>query len=403
MLMDESENGDVQGQVDLGDAAEGAQVRAQQRPQAFGGVDVSATAGVFAGAVVDHLVLETCFPQEMVDVVGVGVDRGAALQASQQPGAEGLLLQVLADTHPQLAVALNNGYHWQFVAFPVAASPFLQASSACCTVGFDPARTAFPTADDVQFVDFVLPVQGGGLLSQPFPDGHLNQAHPTRPGARSCAQVVGQSQSRRTPQDLIQAQQPMGGAQMRTGKGRASGVAEGDATPRLTAAGQTAIAPQPPPVGCGHLLHLGAATMRAAQSSGPTHLAKERRALLAVQQFDGAGRPACGRLDAWLYRLQRYVPWRRPNQPPSPAATAHALLWSRAQGQTSDLVLQPDAQLLGGLHGPPIAGSSYLPYRRHQCYDAGTAAQHSGTSFTLRLMPYLDAAFVLLSSRYSKW
>ena len=149
MLMNKSENGDIQRQIDLGDATEGTQIRAQQGPQAFGGVDVHATTGILASAVIDGAVAETGIGQEVVDTVRVGVDGSAVLQARQQPGAKSLLLQIAADTDAQLTLALHDsGYGW-FVPFPTAASPLLQATSACGTVGGDATRTALPTTDDV--------------------------------------------------------------------------------------------------------------------------------------------------------------------------------------------------------------------------------------------------------------
>jgi hypothetical protein len=83
-VVHELEEAEVQGQLVLRDAAVRAQPGAQQRPEAFHGVDVHLAeavpvlvAGVFTAGVTDRLVPVAPGRQARVDVVFVGVDEGA--------------------------------------------------------------------------------------------------------------------------------------------------------------------------------------------------------------------------------------------------------------------------------------------------------------------------------------
>src|SRR5262249_48705065 len=137
-VVDELEEGEVERQRLLGDAAVGAEPTPQERPEAFQRVDVDLAeavavlvAGVFALPMADRLMSISPFFQPVVDVVFVGVDERPRGDRRFDQRADRRLLAVLQHPDHDPAAALEHAEDRRLLLLerPSARSP-LQASAA---------------------------------------------------------------------------------------------------------------------------------------------------------------------------------------------------------------------------------------------------------------------------------
>jgi hypothetical protein len=127
--VDELKEAEIDGQLLLRDAAMWAQPGAQQRPEAFQGVDVDLAepiaiiiAGILAGAVADGLVAIAPGVQAGIDVVLIGVDqRAAADRPLDDRPDRGLLGSMWSTTSPPRWIRIGG---FSFSRVPRPRSPF---------------------------------------------------------------------------------------------------------------------------------------------------------------------------------------------------------------------------------------------------------------------------------------
>src|SRR4051812_8388694 len=114
-VVDELEEAEIEGQLLLRDAAVGAQPGAEQRPEAFQGIDVDLAeavaiviAGVLAPAMADRLVAVAPVFQAGIDVVFVGIDQSAWTDRLCDDRLDGRLLNVGQHPENDFATALDQ-------------------------------------------------------------------------------------------------------------------------------------------------------------------------------------------------------------------------------------------------------------------------------------------------------
>ena len=119
--MHELKETQVERQFLLRNAAMGPQPGAQQRPEAFGGVDVDlmeaiaiVVAGIFASAVAHGVMVETLFRQSVVNVVFVGVHPSSGRDALRDQRPDRHLLDVLQHPDHDRPAALDHAEDRRF-------------------------------------------------------------------------------------------------------------------------------------------------------------------------------------------------------------------------------------------------------------------------------------------------
>src|SRR5688500_4581928 len=113
--MHELEEGKIVGQLLLRDAPVRPQPRAQQRPDAFHGVDVDFAeaitiliTGIFTPTMVNRLMTEAPLRQSAIDRVLVGVDQAAEGDAAQDQRLDRCLPNIVQQMQDHGAAALNH-------------------------------------------------------------------------------------------------------------------------------------------------------------------------------------------------------------------------------------------------------------------------------------------------------
>lgn len=157
----EFELGDVEGQVDFGNTAVGANHLPQPGPGAFHGIAMDfayaipiQVEGIFTGPVIDDPVLIALTGEEMIDAVAIGVDTSAPLHHLLHDGADGRSLHIAQDEQSCLTASAQQSKDGQAVTVPRAtASPF-ESSLARFAFQFQAASVALQSCGDVDLVQF---------------------------------------------------------------------------------------------------------------------------------------------------------------------------------------------------------------------------------------------------------
>lgn len=130
----------------------GPQPGAQQRPEAFQGVDVHlaeavaiVVPGVFAAAMTDRLVTLAPGFQTRVDIVLVGVDQAITRYGRLDDRPDGRLLHIGQHVHDHLAAALDQAEERRLFLFQRAAAGRAFKPTAPSGPPFLVTATGFPT------------------------------------------------------------------------------------------------------------------------------------------------------------------------------------------------------------------------------------------------------------------
>ena len=150
-VVDELEEAEVEGQLLLRDAAVGAQPGAQQRPEAFQGIDMDLAeavpiviAGILTPGMADRFVTIAPVLQAGIDVVFVGLDQGARADGVADDRLDSRLLNVGQHSENDFAPALDQSQDRRLLLVQGAATAFTFQSPPASFPTFFERRPGFP-------------------------------------------------------------------------------------------------------------------------------------------------------------------------------------------------------------------------------------------------------------------